>query len=56
MIKGIVIVKTSANKSSCNCFGDSKKTCTGEYDEGHECDKNSNDKFMKYATNFFSIM
>ena len=35
MIKGIVIVMSTANKSSCNSFGDSKRH-TGEYNEGHE--------------------
>ena len=48
MIKGIAIVKSTASKSSCNSFGDSK-TYTGEYNEGQECDKSSNDKFVKYA-------
>ena len=48
MIKGIAIIKSTANKSSCNSFGDSK-TYTGKYDEGHEYDKSSNDKFVKYA-------
>ena len=41
MIKGIAIVKSTANKSSYNSFGDSK-TYTGEYDKGHKCDKSSN--------------
>ena len=27
MIKGIGIVKSTANKSSCNSFGDSKSMC-----------------------------
>ena len=48
VIKGIVIVKPIANKSSCSSFGDSK-TNTGKYDEGHECNQNSNNKFVKYA-------
>ena len=48
MIKGIAIVKSTANKSSCKSFGDSKIHI--EYDEGsHECDKSSNDKFVKCA-------
>ena len=37
MIKGITIVKSTANKSSCNSFGDS------EYNEGREYDQSSND-------------
>ena len=50
MIKGIAIVKSTANKSSCNSFGGSKRHIpVGEYGEGHECDKSSNDKFVKYA-------
>ena len=50
MIKGITIVKSTA-KSSCNSFSENKRqrVYTGEYDEGHECDKSSNDKFVKYA-------
>ena len=44
----IAIVKSAANKSSCNSLANSK-TYTGEYDEGHECDKSSNDKFVKYV-------
>ena len=46
MIQGIAIIKSTANKS--NSFGDSKRH-TGEYDEGHEYDKSSNDKFVKYV-------
>ena len=41
MIKGIAISKSTDNKSSCNSFG--------EYDEGHEYEQSSNDKFVKYA-------
>ena len=48
MIKGIVIIKFTTNKSSCSSFGNSK-TYIGEYDEGHECNKSSNNKFVKYA-------
>ena len=48
MIKGIVIIKSIANKSSYNGFGDSK-TYAGKYDEGQECDKSSNNKVVKYA-------
>ena len=48
MIKGITIVKCTANKSSCNSVSNSK-TYTGKYNEGHEHDKSSNDKFVKYA-------
>ena len=39
---GITIVKPTANKNSCNCFGDRKRHIyiyTGKYGEGHECDK-----------------
>ena len=49
VIKGIAKIKSTANKSSCISFGDSKKTYTSEYDEGHEYDKSSNDTFVKYA-------
>ena len=35
MTKGIAIIKSTANKSSCNIFGNSK-TYTGEYNEGHK--------------------
>ena len=50
MIKGITIIKSTANKSSCNSFGDSKRHIdNGEYDEGHDCYKSSNDKLVKYA-------
>ena len=38
MIKGIAIIKSTANKRSCNSFGNSK-TYTSEYDEGHEYEK-----------------
>ena len=48
MIKGTAIVKSTAYKSSCNSFSDSKRH-TSEYDESHECNKSSNDKFVKYA-------
>ena len=48
MIKGIAVNESTVNKSSCNSFGNSKRH-TGEYDDGHECDKNSNDKFVKDA-------
>ena len=41
MIKGIAIIKFTANKRS-NSFGNSK-TYTSEYDEGHEYEKSSND-------------
>ena len=44
VIKGIAIVKSAANTSSCN-----SKRYTSECDEGHKCDKSSNDKFVKYA-------
>ena len=37
MIKGIAIIKSTANKRS-NSFGNSK-TYTSEYDEGHEYEK-----------------
>ena len=47
MIKGIALVKYTANKSSCNTFGDSRRHYTGEYDEGHGYDKSNNDKFVK---------
>ena len=43
-IKRIAIVKSTANKCSCNSFGNNK-TYTCKHDEGHECDKSSNDKF-----------
>ena len=50
LIKGIAIIKSTANKSSYNNFFDSKTSYShGEYDEGHECDKSINDKFMKYT-------
>ena len=49
MIQGIVIVKYTASKSSCNSFGDSKIHIEYEYDEGNECGKSSNDKLLKYA-------
>ena len=48
VIKGIAIVKSTANKCSCNSFGANKRHTDG-YDGGHECDKSSNDKFVKYA-------
>ena len=48
MIKGIAIIKSTANKSSCISFSDSKRHTDG-YDEGHKCDKSSNDKFVKYS-------
>ena len=48
VIKENAIVKFTANKSSGNSFGNNKRH-TGKYDEGHEYDKRSNDKFVKYA-------
>ena len=48
MITGIAIIKSTANKSSCNILA-AEKTYTGEYDEGREYDKTSNDKFVKCA-------
>ena len=55
MLEGIAVVKSTATKSSCSSFGDSKIYIyiPGEYDEGHDCDKSSNDKFVKYAVYIF---
>ena len=42
------IMKSIANTSRCNKFGD-RKTYTGEYNKGHEYNKSNNSKFVKYA-------
>ena len=48
MISGITIVKSTVNKAVAIVLA-TTKTYTSEYDEGHECDKSNNDKFVKYA-------
>ena len=38
-------------------FSQQQNTYTGEYDEGHEYDRSSDDKFMKYMlSNILIIM
>ena len=49
LIKGIAIVNSTATKSRYTSFGKMQNTYTPEYNEGHEYDKSSNDKFVKYA-------
>ena len=44
MIKGIAMVKSTVNTNNCNSFVNIER-----HDEGHECNKSSNDKFMKNA-------
>ena len=49
MIKGIAIVKSTANKRAVSIVLVTTKTYTSEYDDGHKCDKSSNAKLVKYA-------
>ena len=55
VIKGIAVIKSTANKSSCNSFGNSKRHIlvntmkVMNTTKVMNMIKNSNDKFVKYA-------
>ena len=54
MINGITIVKSTANKSSCNSFGDSKTYIPANMTKVTKNYKSSNDKFVKYDVQNFN--